>query len=33
VIKGNVEIKDNPKLPGGMIIPMTITDDQTISNN
>ena len=33
VIKGNVEIKDNPKMPGGMIIPMTITDDQTISNN
>lgn len=33
VIKGNVEIKDNPKLPGGMIIPMTITDDQTISDN
>ena len=33
VIKGNVEIKDNPKLPGGMVIPMTITDDQTISSN
>jgi len=33
VIKGNVEIKDNPKLPGGMIIPMTIMDDQTISDN
>jgi len=33
VIKGNVEIKDNPKLPGGMIIPMVITDDQTISDN
>jgi hypothetical protein len=33
VIKGNVEIKDNPKLPGGLIIPMTITDDQTISAN
>ena len=33
VIKGSVEIRDNPKMPGGMIIPMTITDDQTISNN
>ena len=33
VIKGNVEIEDNPRLPGGMIIPMTVTDDQTISDN
>ncbi|HWD90059.1 MAG TPA: DUF6263 family protein [Mucilaginibacter sp.] len=33
VIKGSFEIKDNPQMPGGMIIPMTITDDQTISDN
>jgi len=33
VIKGSVEIRDNPKMPGGIVIPMTITDDQTISSN
>lgn len=31
-IKGNVEIKDNPKVPGGMSIPMTVNTDQSISD-
>ncbi|WP_420577380.1 DUF6263 family protein [Ekhidna sp.] len=29
-ISGNVQIKDNPNLPGGMLIPMVITNDMTI---
>jgi len=31
LIKGNIEIEDNPKVPGGMIIPMSISNDQIIS--
>jgi hypothetical protein len=31
-IKGNTQIMDNPKLPGGMLIPMTITGTTSISN-
>jgi hypothetical protein len=31
-IKGTVEIKDNAKVPGGMIFPMTISGDITMSN-
>ena len=31
LIKGNIEIEDNPKVPGGMIIPMTISNDQVIN--
>jgi hypothetical protein len=23
-MKGNAEVKDNPKVPGGMVFPMTI---------
>lgn len=30
-ISGNVEIKDNPQLPGGMILPMTIITMTTIT--
>ncbi|RYZ94545.1 MAG: hypothetical protein EOP47_27655 [Sphingobacteriaceae bacterium] len=32
VIKGNMAIEDNPKLPGGMLIPVNITGDMVISN-
>jgi hypothetical protein len=31
-IKGNVQIKDNPKVPGGMTVPITLTDEQTITD-
>jgi hypothetical protein len=31
-IKVDIEIQDNPNLPGGMTIPMTITSEQTISD-
>ena len=31
-IKGDVQIKDNPKVPGGMTIPMTLTTDQIITD-
>ena len=31
-IKGNVEVKDSPRIPGGMIFPMTISGDITMSN-
>lgn len=31
-IKGNIEIKDNPKLPGGMLIPLEVNTTATISD-
>ncbi len=31
-MKGNIDIKDNPKVPGGMSIPITINVDQTITD-
>jgi hypothetical protein len=31
-INGDVQIKDNPKVPGGMTIPMTLTTDQIITD-
>jgi hypothetical protein len=31
-IKGDVLIKDNPKVPGGMTIPLTLTDEQLITD-
>ena len=30
-IKGNAYVKDNPQMPGGMTIPMTISNDMTIT--
>ena len=29
-ISGNVQIKDNPNLPGGMLIPMIMKNDMTV---
>lgn len=31
-MKGNLAIKDNPQVPGGMTVPMTITDEQSITD-
>jgi hypothetical protein len=31
-MKGTIDIKDNPKVPGGMTIPITINLDQTITD-
>ncbi len=31
-IKGTAEVKDNPQMPGGMIIPMTISNKMTMTN-
>jgi hypothetical protein len=31
-IKGTAEVKDNPKMPGGMIIPMTINNEMIMTN-
>jgi hypothetical protein len=31
-IKGNMEIKDSPKVPGGMTFPITMNGDITMSN-
>lgn len=31
-IKGTAEVKDNPKIPGGMVIPMTIINETEIKN-
>ena len=31
IIKGTAEVKDNPKIPGGMIIPMTMSNEMTIT--
>jgi hypothetical protein len=31
-MKGNIDIKDNPKVPGGMSIPITMDVDQTITD-
>jgi hypothetical protein len=30
-IKGTMQIKDNPKMPGGMVIPMTMVNEMTIT--
>lgn len=30
-IKGTIEIKDNPRIPGGMTFPMTVTGDMTVT--
>jgi hypothetical protein len=30
-IKGTTQIKDNPKMPGGMTIPMTMINEMTIT--
>jgi len=32
-VTGDMEIKDNPKIPGGMTFPMTIEGDITLSNS
>jgi hypothetical protein len=29
LMEGNIEVKDNPKLPGGMTIPMSFTTEIT----
>ncbi|MGZ3814572.1 MAG: DUF6263 family protein [Mucilaginibacter sp.] len=31
-MKGTIDVKDNPKIPGGMTIPFTMNDDQTITD-
>lgn len=31
-MKGNIDIKDNPKVPGGMTIPITLNTDQIITD-
>jgi hypothetical protein len=33
LIKGTSHIKDNPQVPGGMIIPMSMTNDMVITGN
>ena len=32
VVKGTIDIKDNPKVPGGMVFPITVTGDSVISD-
>jgi len=32
VMKGNIEIKDNPRVPGGMTMPMTMNSEQTVTD-
>jgi hypothetical protein len=32
MITGTIDVKDNPKIPGGMTIPMTVSGETTISN-
>jgi len=32
IMQGTIDIKDNPKVPGGMSIPMSLKDDQTITD-
>ncbi len=32
MITGTIDVKDNPKAPGGMTIPMTVSGETTISN-
>ena len=31
IIKGTAQIKDNPQMPGGMTIPMTLSNEMTIT--
>ena len=33
LINGNIEVQDNPKIPGGMIVPMIISTDQLTSGS